>query len=120
MSGSSMGGWTTLYYLITYPPVAPGEASKISESVAREEAKVAAANAQNGGAKHGSASVVKPDPQHEYRPKVAGAFVLCPLVEGESARARPARQSSADILCSNQSRQTPARMPSSKPLPRVS
>lgn len=98
MSGSSMGGWTTLYYLITYPPVAPGEASKISESVAREEAKVAAANEQNGSASGHSASgsLVKPDPQHEYRPKVAGAFVLCPLVEGERRNKKRLLKCSAD------------------------
>ena len=77
MSGASMGGWTTLYYLITYPPTTKPE--KIETSVQAEEGKVARANENQHGKKE-----EKLDPQNEYRPKIAGAFALCPLVEGES------------------------------------
>jgi hypothetical protein len=58
-----MGGWTVLYYIITYP--ATSDVSKIVSS--------------------GSDSGVDGNPTHpekEYRPQIAGAMVLCPLVEG--------------------------------------
>jgi len=59
-----MGGWTVLYYIITYP--ATSSISKIISS--------------------GSGSGVgdqPAEPEKEYRPKIAGAMVLCPLVQGE-------------------------------------
>ena len=58
-----MGGWTVLYYIITYP--ATSDVEKIMSS--------------------GSGSGVDEqpaEPKKEYRPKIAGAMVLCPLVEG--------------------------------------
>ncbi|GHJ87725.1 hypothetical protein NliqN6_4127 [Naganishia liquefaciens] len=60
LSGASMGGWTVLYYLITYPSTSDVE--KIVTSPSDE--------AQEGKAKTAQ----------EYRPKIAGAFVMCPLV----------------------------------------
>ena len=56
-----------LYYIITYP--ATSSISKIISS--------------------GSGSGVgdqPAEPEKEYRPKIAGAMVLCPLVQGESRR----------------------------------
>ncbi|KAG7530675.1 hypothetical protein FFLO_04901 [Filobasidium floriforme] len=69
LTGASMGGWTVLYYIITYPPTSDVE--KIISS--------------------GSGSGVgdqPAEPKKEYRPKIAGAMVLCPLVE-VAADSRP-------------------------------
>ena len=59
-----MGGWTVLYYIITYPPtsdvdkiISSGSGSGVGEQPAQ--------------------------PKNEFRPKIAGAMVLCPLVEGQ-------------------------------------
>lgn len=58
-----MGGWTVLYYIITYP--ATSDVERIISSG------------------NGSGVGDQPaEPKKEYRPKIAGAMVLCPLVEG--------------------------------------
>ncbi|KAJ9125851.1 hypothetical protein QFC24_002635 [Naganishia onofrii] len=60
LSGASMGGWTILYYLITYPSTT--DVTKIATSGTDESAES------------------EPKHEQEFRPKIAGAFVMCPLV----------------------------------------
>ncbi|KAL7424075.1 hypothetical protein Q5752_001660 [Cryptotrichosporon argae] len=78
LSGASMGGWTVLYYLLKYPPSsAPADISD-------------AAHASDNppppqGQGKGYADAERPRGAEKERIHVAGAFVLCPMVEASKA-----------------------------------
>lgn len=65
-----MGGWTVLYYIITYP------SSTNLQKVSSSEEEKAESNGQAD------------KPHSEYQPRIAGAMVQCPLVE-VAADSRP-------------------------------
>ncbi|WOO84476.1 Caffeoylshikimate esterase [Vanrija pseudolonga] len=67
ISGASMGGWTCLDYIYKYPP--SSDSAKI----------VSAGDDANGG----------PEGNKPPRPHVAGAFVLCPMVEASKESTPP-------------------------------
>lgn len=77
---SSMGGWTVLYYILKYPPTA-----STIELVA--EAAIPDSKPPRSG--KGYLDRERPLTEEKSRVQVAGAFVLCPMVEGESCQRRP-------------------------------
>ncbi|KIR58751.1 lysophospholipase [Cryptococcus bacillisporus CA1873] len=81
LSGSSMGGWTVLYYLLKYPPTAQ------SEKVASQASKPDIAPPEEGfGQGYDRLERLRRD--EKVRIHVAGAFVLCPMIE-VSKESRP-------------------------------
>ncbi|ODO03330.1 lysophospholipase [Cryptococcus wingfieldii CBS 7118] len=79
LSGASMGGWTILYYLLKYPPTNNTEAVVTQGSTAD-------VTLPEGG--KGYDDLERPRADEKVRPQVAGAFVLCPMVE-VSKESRP-------------------------------
>ena len=69
-----MGGWTVLYYILKYPPTA--STIKIAE-----EAPQADANPPTHG--QGYLERERSRDDEKDRVQIAGAFVMCPMVEGE-------------------------------------
>lgn len=95
LTGASMGGWTVLYYIITYPPTSSTDKILESSSNARTDSTSESAGEGAGGSSMTDIVDVEeaerelkkddnPSEEREYRPKIAGAFVLCPLVGGKS------------------------------------
>ncbi|KAK8869772.1 hypothetical protein IAR55_000340 [Kwoniella newhampshirensis] len=74
LSGASMGGWTVLYYLLKYPPTS-------SPEVVVSQAAVADVEPPQEGWGKGYGQVERPRKDEKTRIQVAGAFVLCPMVE---------------------------------------
>ena len=70
-----MGGWTVLYYLLKYPPTAS------SIDVATEAPLPDAALPDKG---QGYKDSERSRKDEKDRVQIAGAFVMCPMVEGES------------------------------------
>lgn len=70
---SSMGGWTVLYYILKYPPTA--STIKIAAEGKETDAKPP---------KHGQGYLSRERSREDEkdRVQVAGAFVMCPMVEG--------------------------------------
>lgn len=68
-----MGGWTVLYYLLKYPPTA-------SEIDVATEATQADVDPPDDG--QGYEDRERPRKDEKERVQVAGAFVMCPMVEG--------------------------------------
>ncbi|WVQ89028.1 hypothetical protein IAS59_002775 [Cryptococcus gattii] len=79
--GSSMGGWTVLYYLLKYPPTAQ------SEKVASQASKPDIAPPGEGFGQ-GYDRLERSRGDEKVRIHVAGAFVLCPMIE-VSKESRP-------------------------------
>jgi len=70
-----MGGWTVLYYILKYPPTA--STIKISGEAPQADAKPPT---------HGQGYLERERSREDEKDRVqiAGAFVMCPMVEGES------------------------------------
>ncbi|RSH94104.1 hypothetical protein EHS25_006758 [Saitozyma podzolica] len=81
LSGASMGGWTVLYYLLKYPP----SSSPVDLA---EEATERDALLPKPGQGEGYDHLERPKSEEKDRIQVAGAFVLCPMVE-VSKNSRP-------------------------------
>jgi len=69
-----MGGWTVLYYILKYPPTA--STIKVAEGAPQADAKPPT---------HGQGYLERERSRENEkdRVQVAGAFVMCPMVEGE-------------------------------------
>ncbi|WVQ78304.1 hypothetical protein IAT38_000389 [Cryptococcus sp. DSM 104549] len=78
LSGASMGGWTVLYYLLKYPPT-PNPTDVASS------ASDADAPPPPEGQGKGYDDAERPRGEEKVRIDVAGAFVLCPMVEVSKA-----------------------------------
>lgn len=81
LSGASMGGWTVLYYLLKYPP-SVSAADVVEESQTKEPRPPLPGNGK------GYQRLERPKEEERSRVQVAGAFVLCPMVE-VSRNSRP-------------------------------
>ncbi|WVQ98766.1 hypothetical protein IAU59_005897 [Kwoniella sp. CBS 9459] len=81
LCGASMGGWTVLYYLLKYPP------TKDAADVASQASKPDSPLLPPGQGK-GYESIERNRKDEKVRIHVAGAFVLCPMVE-VSKNSRP-------------------------------
>jgi acylglycerol lipase len=70
-----MGGWTVLYYILKYPPTA--STIKIAGEAPQADAKPPT---------HGQGYLERERSREDEKDRVqiAGAFVMCPMVEGES------------------------------------
>ncbi|KAK4685570.1 acylglycerol lipase, partial [Tremellales sp. Uapishka_1] len=82
LSGASMGGWTVLYYLLKYPPTT--SAIDVAESALTMDKPPLA----NGTGK-GYDDTERPQEDEKPRPHIAGAFVLCPMVEASKSSRPP-------------------------------
>jgi hypothetical protein len=69
-----MGGWTVLYYILKYPPTA--SALEIATEAGEPDAKPPARG-------QGYLSRERSREDEKVRVQVAGAFVMCPMVEGK-------------------------------------
>lgn len=89
-----MGGWTVLYYILKYPPTA--STIKIAAEGPRADAEPPS---------HGQGHIDRERPREDEKARVqiAGAFVMCPMVEGGSYIASDRVQHSL-TLASKQSR----------------
>ena len=69
-----MGGWTVLYYILKYPPTA--STIKIAGEALQADAKPPT---------HGQGYLERERSREDEKDRVhiAGAFVMCPMVEGE-------------------------------------
>ncbi|UOH81455.1 tubulin alpha-1A chain [Cryptococcus neoformans] len=81
LSGSSMGGWTVLYYLLKYPPTVQ------PEKVASQGQKPDIPPPEEGSGQ-GYDQLERSHEEEKVRIHVAGAFVLCPMIE-VSKESRP-------------------------------
>ncbi|OXG93101.1 lysophospholipase [Cryptococcus neoformans A2-102-5] len=81
LSGSSMGGWTVLYYLLKYPPTVQ------PEKVASQGQKPDIPPPEEGSGQ-GYDQLERSREEEKVRVHVAGAFVLCPMIE-VSKESRP-------------------------------
>nr|XP_031862767.1 uncharacterized protein CI109_001779 [Kwoniella shandongensis]KAA5529839.1 hypothetical protein CI109_001779 [Kwoniella shandongensis] len=81
LSGASMGGWTVLYYILKYPPTS-------SPEVVVSQAADPDATPPEEGAGKGYGDAERSRKGEKTRIHVAGAFVLCPMVEA-SKSSRP-------------------------------
>lgn len=70
---SSMGGWTVLYYLLKYPP---------TSSTIEVAASAAIPDTEPPADGKGYMDSERRRDEEKSRVQVAGAFVLCPMVEG--------------------------------------
>lgn len=70
---SSMGGWTVLYYILKYPPTAS------TIKIAAEGPEADATPPEHG---QGYLQRERSRDDEKNRVEVAGAFVMCPMVEG--------------------------------------
>lgn len=71
-----MGGWTVLYYLLKYPPTAS------TIDVAAEATEPDTSLPSKG---QGYEDNERSREDEKDRVQVAGAFVMCPMVEGEQS-----------------------------------
>ncbi|RXK39497.1 lysophospholipase [Tremella mesenterica] len=78
LSGASMGGWAVLYYLLKYPPTP----SATAVAAAANEHDVPPPDGK------GYRKLEKHKGDEKHRIQIAGAFVLCPMVE-VSKNSRP-------------------------------
>ncbi|KAI9638156.1 lysophospholipase [Dioszegia hungarica] len=76
--GASMGGWTVLYYLLKYPPSS-------SATLLAEDAGRADETPPPLGQGQGYADAERRKADEKARVQVAGAFVLCPMVQVSSS-----------------------------------
>nr|ODN88525.1 lysophospholipase [Cryptococcus depauperatus CBS 7855] len=74
LSGASMGGWTVLYYLLKFPPTSN------AETVAAQAPRKDVSPPKQGSGK-GYDQGERQCSNEKVRIQVAGAFVLCPMVE---------------------------------------
>ncbi|ORY27166.1 lysophospholipase [Naematelia encephala] len=74
LSGASMGGWTVLYYCLKYPPT-----SSALDIVATAEDHDD--SPPPGGQGKGYRNAERPRDAEKVRPSIAGAYVMCPMVE---------------------------------------
>jgi hypothetical protein len=70
-----MGGWTVLYYILKYPPTA---------STIKIAAEGSEPDIKPPGHGQGYLSRERSREDEKNRVQVAGAFVMCPMVEGGS------------------------------------
>jgi acylglycerol lipase len=70
-----MGGWTVLYYILKYPPTA---------STIKIAAEGSEPDVKPPGHGQGYLSRERSREDEKNRVQVAGAFVMCPMVEGGS------------------------------------
>jgi hypothetical protein len=70
-----MGGWTVLYYILKYPPTAS------TITIASEGPQTDAKPPHHG---QGYLDRERSREDEKDRVQIAGAFVMCPMVEGES------------------------------------
>lgn len=70
-----MGGWTVLYYILKYPPTA---------STIKIAAEGSHADAEPPSHGQGYLEGERSREDEKDRVQIAGAFVMCPMVEGES------------------------------------
>ncbi|WWD15954.1 hypothetical protein CI109_100378 [Kwoniella shandongensis] len=89
LSGASMGGWTVLYYILKYPPTS-------SPEVVVSQAADPDATPPEEGAGKGYGDAERSRKGEKTRIHVAGAFVLCPMVEGSLPLAKAVRGNVSD------------------------
>ncbi|WRT67175.1 uncharacterized protein IL334_004141 [Kwoniella shivajii] len=83
LCGASMGGWTVLYYLLKYPPTS--SSSHVASQVSASDNSL-----PPEGSGKGYHNLERPSEEEKARIHVAGAYVLCPMVE-VSKESRPSK-----------------------------
>ncbi|KAJ9096582.1 hypothetical protein QFC19_007114 [Naganishia cerealis] len=82
LSGASMGGWTILYYLMQVFPVLFHGGFNVLINSFDSPSTYPSTTDVTKIATSGTDGSAESNPKHEeeFRPKIAGAFVMCPLV----------------------------------------
>lgn len=93
-----MGGWTVLYYILKYPP---------TDSTIEVAVEAALPDTRPPEEGKGYLHRERSRNEEKSRVQVAGAFVLCPMVEGGYHTACP-RDSSDKQRQSNHARRSPS------------